>query len=706
MRRPTAALALALAAAADLAAPPPPASAAPAVVPIEVRAEPGAAASAARELRAGGLRVHRRRGGRLQVAAAPIRAAAIARLPSVRGARPANGAFGDDVIVSEGFERTGANVLARVADEGRGLVIAVLDLGFGRRIGELQALGELPPPALLELASFDPVWGIQGRNAYGNLTNHGELVAQTVFDYAPRARYLFVSYHTEADFQAAVDFLVARRPDIVVHSNNFLTGPFDGTGPLARAVDRAAAAGILWFNSTGNYAQRHWTGEWSDADGDGDLDWPNGDAWTFARGIGLPITFAVSWRRQEGAPTDLDLVLEQQAPDGSWNPVAASSERQADGAPASEEIVGYRPTAEGAFRLRVRRVSGPPPAGPLVLFTREIPLDDIGGSSESSVPTPADAAGAIAVGAVDWRGNRLKSYSSNGPSDDGRLKPDLVAPTDTRLRGPEGLRRVGGTSIAAPNAAGAAAVMVAAARRAGVVVSPDSVRSELSALALDLGSPGPDMAFGAGRVRVAVSPPRIARLRPAPLTPVRGRTKVAFRALSRSRIANWELSVDGAPIRARGTGNPRTVTLNTGRLPDGWHLLRAVARDWPGNVDEQTWAVRVDNTRPVLVLRRLAAAAVRAPATQAERRSARPPARRVVRAVVAASDPGTTGVLRARVIVRKRGRVVTVRGQRVRSGPRRAILVGRLARGRYRVVIELRDRAGNARAVSRSVLVR
>jgi hypothetical protein len=248
--------------------------------------------------------------------------------------------------------------------------------------------------------------------------------------------------------------------------------------------------------------------------------------------------------------------------------------------------------------------------------------------------------------------------------------------------------------------------MMAAARRAGVSVAPDSVRAELSALALDLGAPGPDMAFGAGRVRVAVSPPRIAALRPAPLTPVRGRTKVAFRALSRSRIANWEFSVDGVPIRARGAGRPRIVTLDTGRLPDGWHLLRAVARDWPGNVGEQTWAVRVDNTRPVLVVRRLAVAAVRTPATQAERRGARRTARRVVRALVAASDPGATAVLRARVVVWKGGRIVLVRGQRVRPGPRRAVLVGRLARGRYRVGIELRDRAGNVRAVSRSLLVR
>ena len=76
----------------------------------------------------------------------------------------------------------------------------MLDLGFGRTSPRLQAQGEIPPPARLETLSFDAANGLAGRNAYGNRTNHGELVAQTVFDYAPTARYLYVNYHTEADF--------------------------------------------------------------------------------------------------------------------------------------------------------------------------------------------------------------------------------------------------------------------------------------------------------------------------------------------------------------------------------------------------------------------------------------------------------------------------------------------------------------------------
>ena len=412
-------------------------------------------------------------------------------------------AFPDEAL-SQGVERSGADVLGRVAGGGAGLTIAVLDMGFGQNIATLQAKKELPPPERLETLSFDATSGLAGTNAYGHRTNHGELVAQTVHDYAPKARYLFVNYHSEADFIAAADAVAARRPDIVVHSNSFIEGPFDGTSPAARAVNRAAAAGVLWINSVGNYAQLHWSGPWEDADHDHDLDWPNGDSWAFTRGAGLPITFALSWTSPAGgAPTDIDLALEHLEPDGTWSVVAGSDDRQSDGAPTAERITGYLPPAEGTFRLRSILVSGPPPEGKLTLFSREIPLTAISGSVEGSVPTPGDAAGAVAVGAVDWRGDRVKAYSSQGPTADGRLKPDIVAPTDTRLMGPNGLRSIGGTSIAAPNAAGVAAVILAAARRAGQAPSAAEVRGQLSALALDLGAPGPDERVRGGpRARV------------------------------------------------------------------------------------------------------------------------------------------------------------------------------------------------------------
>lgn len=678
-------------------------------VALTVQVKPGAVARAVSALGGGGLKVQRQHGLDLQVVAAPDRAADLQRLPGVVSAYPAVGAF-EDQVTSQGVQRTGADVLGAGAGGGAGLTIAILDMGFGQNIARLQAQGELPPPSHLQTMSFDTVSGLAGTNAYGNRTNHGELVAQTVFDYAPLARYVFVNYHTVADFLAATDALIGRRPDIIVHSNSFIEGPFDGTSPAAREVDKAAAAGILWFNSAGNYAQLHWSGTWNDQDGDGDLDWPNGDNWTFSRGAGQPITFALSWTSPPaGPPTDIDIVLDRQEPDGSWTAVARSSDRQSEGAPPAERITGYLPPAAGVFRLRAVLVSGPPPAGPLTLFSREIPLADIGGSPTSSIPTPGDAAEAIAVGAVDWRGDAFKAYSSQGPTLDGRLKPDLVAPTDTVVMGPTGPRAVGGTSNAAPNAAGAAAVLLAAERRAGRSPTAADIRAQLVAQALDLGVAGPDPVYGYGRVRVYVAPPRIVGATPVPLASIRGRVTVRFRAVSPSRVTQWALNLDGAPAVRRPQPYPRGITLDTRRLTDGWHALRVDARDWAGNVGSQQWSVLVDNTAPVLVLRRVLL--VRPARIQAQgrrvARARRSAPTRQVGLVVAAQDPGSTGVLHAMIEVRTAaGRKVFVRTIRVRPGPLRKLPLGRLKPGRYRVRVVLSDRAGNTTPVSRVIRVR
>ena len=672
-------------------------------VPIAVDARPGQVAAATAALRRSGLKVQRREGRRLQVVADPRRASALARIPGVAGARPATTAFADaGPAISQGLERSGSDVLGRIADGGAGLTIAVLDLGFGQNLGRLQGLGELPPPERLETLSFDAAGGLAGTNAYGNRTNHGELVAQTVFDYAPSARYLFVNYHSDADFLAATDAIIARRPDIVVHSNSFIEGPFDGTSPAARAVDRAAAVGILWFNSAGNYARLHWTGPWADADGDSDLDWPNGDNWTFPRAAGLPITFALSWPAPaSGPPADLDLSLERQGADGAWSVVATSADRQSQGAPPAERIVGYSPPADGVYRLRAVRISGPAPTGALTLFSREIALATIGGTVEGSIPTPPDARGAIAVGATDWRGNSLKSYSAQGPTADGRLKPDLTAPTNTRVMGPSGPRAVGGTSNAAPNAAGAAAVLLAAQRRTGLIQNADGLRTQLGAIALDLGAPGPDTAFGAGRIRVSTDPPRIARPTPGALAAVRGRATVRFTGISRSRVTTWSLTVDGVPATRNAQTYPRGITIDTRRLPDGWHALRAEARDFPGNVGALDWSIRVNNTAPAVRLKRVVVGRVRGPARA---RATRP---RPVRLILAASDPGATAVLSTTItITDKRGARVSQRTLPLRPTTGRSVSAGELRRGRYGVRVELRDRAGNPASVFRRILVR
>lgn len=665
---------------------------------VTVQAAPGHAGRVVRSLGAAALRVQRRRGDRLQVVAPPVMLAGLRRLPGVAAAAPAATAFPDEAgaaVQSQGLLRTGAASLASAGAGGDGLVIAVVDLGFGGAIDALRARGELPPADRTETRSFDTVNGLSGRNAYGNPTNHGELVAQTVFDYAPAARYLFVNYRTPEDFLAAVDWLTERRPDIVVHSNSFIEGPFDGTGPAAAAVDRAAAAGILWLNSAGNYARKHWSGPWTDPDGDGYHDFPVADGGIFYMGHGSPITFALSWDRPARGPVpDIDLILERRSDDGTqWQPVAASANRQSAGAAPTESFTGFTSAVDGFYRVRLRLVSGPPPAGSMTLFSREVDMSLFGGSAAGSIPTPGDAAGGLAVGAVDWRGDRLEDYSSQGPTTDGRLKPDLVAPTDTSLAGPGGPRLVGGTSNAAPNAAGAAALLMSALRRAGQPASAADVRAQLLQNAFDLGAPGPDPAFGAGRVRVDVTPPAVAALRPAErAAPVRGTVQLTARLADPSSIARATLSLDGRMLATAATRATVTGRLDSRTVADGPHQAAVDGMDWAGNAVHRDWTVQVDNTPPsvaVLASRLVSAGAPRA--------SARPTARgRSGLLLIRGRDRGG-GMLRATVRVGSRAPRIVM----LRSGVSTGVVVGRLAPARLRVTVRIADAAGNVRTVSR-----
>ena len=103
--------------------------------------------------------------------------------------------------------------------------------------------------------------------------------------------------------------------------------------------------------------------------------------------------------------------------------------------------------------------------------------------NEGSTPyekmvAPADAEEVISVGAVDARGRRA-SFSSMGPTFDGRIKPDVMAMgKDTYTVNPyliDGYKHVDGTSFSAPLVAGVAALLLEAYPH----WTPDKVQSVL-----------------------------------------------------------------------------------------------------------------------------------------------------------------------------------------------------------------------------------
>jgi len=448
---------------------------------------------------------------------------------------------------------------------GAGQAVVVLDRGFAGW-GDSSSRGELPPPERVHQKSFNTRWGMDGENMGRTGNAHGTRVAEIVYDIAPRARMILVSYDSEEDFLAAVAWITAVKVPVVVHSNSFFTPPFDGTGRLARAVDGATAAGVTWFNSAGNFGQRHWRGQFTpDADGVMRIALPTGS--------GAAIYTQLYWSDPRESYA---LQLEAQEGEGIWTSQLLAQATFPLGQRLGELSSPWVTPFAGPWRLAIRKLTGSK-GGEISLVSRTNGFGDYS-VREGSILTPADADGAIAVGGLKGASDALIPASSFGPRPDGRIKPDLVAPTEIH----SGITVVGGTSGAAPHAAGAALLLrQRLMRERGAAPTPAELRAELVSGARDLGEAGPDNQYGAGLVRIGLTPPRVQ---------VRARKGVLdVRAIDPTRIWSLEAVRDGQSLRLRRGAQLR---LRTPQICRGGSPLQLRATDWAGNVSERPVSAR------------------------------------------------------------------------------------------------------------------
>ncbi len=107
------------------------------------------------------------------------------------------------------------------------------------------------------------------------------------------------------------------------------------------------------------------------------------------------------------------------------------------------------------------------------------------GPETGTLTSPGCSESAITVGAVDETSS-VTEYSSRGPTDDGRTKPDVVAPGTSieSTWNDGGFRSLTGTSMAAPHVAGQAAMLIAADSS----LSPKEVKNTIEETAEDLGA--------------------------------------------------------------------------------------------------------------------------------------------------------------------------------------------------------------------------
>ena len=408
--------------------------------------------------------------------------------------------------ISEGAQRIGALANQRVGVRGQGTKVAVIDVGFR---GADRLPGDLPETWRTRDYTGAGIYAGDEHRRH----RHGTASAEIVYDVAPEAELYLLKVDDLVDLENAKDLCIREGIDIVSHSLGWLaTGFGDGRGVACDAANDAADNGILWVNAAGNAAGSHYTGPWSDSDSDG---WHNfadendDELLNVRAAAGDSIQVILTWDDFPATAEDYNLHLFFIDASDSTELVGESTTVQDGDGSDPVEWIKYIVERSGDYGISVSKMDGARPQR-LKIWSYNQDFEEHA-VARNSIGMPADAKGAMAVGAVFhrvWNRGLVEVYSSRGPTTDGRIKPDLAAPTgvSTVSYGRLNLRRGGGyfgTSASAPHVAGAAALV----KSANPSFSRTQLWNALVAATVDMGSGGMDNDSGHGKLVLPVQAP-------------------------------------------------------------------------------------------------------------------------------------------------------------------------------------------------------
>lgn len=384
-------------------------------------------------------------------------------------------------ITGQGVAKTGAADMHAMGKTGAGIKIGIIDLGFAS-LSSAQASGDLP--SNLTITDYT------GTGATAGTENHGTNVAQIAYEMAPGATLYLAKIATETQLSQALNDMAAAGVKVINHSVAWYGAAFyDGTGSICNIANSADGKGALWVNAMGNARNQHYLGMFADANSDLRHEFATGQNYnTISLTANSEISLILNWDAYTGTRVDYNLYLYNGNPDSGGVQVDSSINKQSTGYPPVESI-DYIPPTSGTYYIVVKKAGSSTLNKRLTLFSTGADL--VTKTTASSILQPADCANVLGVGAVNLS-DVPEGFSSEGPTTDGRTKPEISAPDGVKTSLSSGFY---GTSASSPHAAGAAALLLAN----NPSLTPPQLRAALTAAVKDVNTTGFDYRTGFGR---------------------------------------------------------------------------------------------------------------------------------------------------------------------------------------------------------------